>query len=274
MYGVSALGLSIIYGVTDVCNFAHGAILMLGMYMTYLFWTLVKVEVYAFLIPTFVVMFLIGALMQKVVVKPVMKSKNGGMNAIFATTCLGWVLENIVLLFVGSKYKVVDSAFKTASWIIGDIVLAKAKVFGAIIGIAITILLHMFFKKTSLGRSIRATAMNKEAALTVGIHSDRMFQIAFGLGCGIAGVAGLLFLPYFYCTPTVGHSFSTKSFIIVVLGGMGNINGAMLGGVIIGLIESIGSLFMDAATVNILVFAVFIAFLFLKPNGLLGKKEA
>jgi len=213
-------------------------------------------------------------LMQRIVVKPVMKSKNGGMNAIFATTCLGWILENVILLICGSQYKVVDSTLKTASWLIGDIVIVQNRFYGALAAVLITLLLHLFFKKTDTGRSIRATSMNKEAALTVGINSDKMFRIAFGIGCGVAGIAGLLFMPYFYCTPTVGHTFTTKAFIIVVLGGMGDINGALLGGVIIGLIETIGSLFIETSTVNIIVFAVFIAFLFFKPNGLLGKKEA
>lgn len=274
MYGVSALGLSIIYGVTDVCNFAHGAIIMIGMYVTYFLWTLIQVEVYVFIIPTFIIMFLIGALMQRVIVKPVMKGKTGGMNAIVATTCLGWILENVVLLVSGSQYKVVESSVKTASWILGDVVIVQARFYGALVAIIITLLLHLFFKKTDIGRSIRATSMNKVAALTMGINSDRMFRIAFGIGCGVAGIAGLLFLPYFYCTPTVGHTFSTRAFIIVVLGGMGDINGALLGGVIIGLIETIGSLFVDMATVNMIVFVLFIAFLFLKPNGLLGRKEA
>jgi branched-chain amino acid transport system permease protein len=113
-----------------------------------------------------------------------------------------------------------------------------------------------------------------EAALTMGINSEKMFRIAFGLGCGVAGLAGLLFLPYFYCTPTVGHTFTTKAFIIVVLGGMGDINGALLGGIIIGIIETIGTLYLETSTVNMIVFAIFILFLIFRPTGLLGKKEA
>lgn len=274
MYGVSALGLSIIYGVTNVCNFAHGAIIMIGMYVTYFLWTILQVEVYALIIPTFIIMFFIGALMQRVIVKPVMKSKTGAMNVIFATTCLGWILENVILLIFGSNYKIVESGVKTASWVIGDIVIVQAKLFGALAAILITLLLHLFLKKTDIGRSIRATSQNKEAALTMGINSEKMFRIAFGLGCGVAGLAGLLFLPYFYCTPTVGHTFTTKAFIIVVLGGMGDINGALLGGIIIGIIETIGTLYLETSTVNMIVFAVFILFLIFRPTGLLGKKEA
>ena len=274
MYGVSALGLSVIYGVTNVCNFAHGAIIMIGMYVTYFLYSLVQVEVYAFIIPTFIIMFFVGVLMQRIVVKPVMKSKNGGMNAIFATTCLGWILENVILLIYGSNYKVVESSVKTASWVIGDIVVVQAKLYGALAAIIITLLLHLFLKRTDTGRSIRATSQNKEAALMMGINSEKMFRIAFGIGCGVAGLAGLLFLPYFYCTPTVGHTFSTKAFIIVVLGGMGDINGALIGGIIIGLIETTGALFLENSIVNMIVFAVFIAFLIFRPYGLLGKKEA
>mgnify|MGYP000923252215 CR=1 FL=1 len=272
MYGVSALGLSLIYGVLDVVNFAHGALIMIGMYVSYWLWAITKLDVYIILFPTLIIMFIIGVLLQILVIKPVIREKGSHINAIFATTCVGLILENLTLLLFGPNYKVVDTPIKTLTYNLGETIIIAPKLFGAVIAIVLTILLHLLLKKTYIGRAIRATAQNKEAALTIGVNTEQTFGIAFGIGCALAAVAGTLFLPMYYVSPTVGHSFSTKSFIIVVLGGMGSIYGAMLGGLVVGLVEAIASLFMRNTLVEIMVFAIFVLFLFLKPHGLLGRK--
>ena len=275
MYGVSALGLGLIYGVLHVVNFAHGALIMVGMYIAYWLHLLLPVNIYVLIIPVFVIMLFLGIFLERVVIRPGLRARSAQqarMNAVLVTVCVMMVMENLTLIIFGANYYVADTSIKSMVFTVGDVTIIASRLFGAIIAFGIAIALHIVLKNTDIGRSIRATSQQKDAALTLGINAEKTFGIAFGIGCAIAGVAGLLFLSAMYVAPTVGNVFTTKAFIIVVLGGMGSMYGAMLGGLVVGLIESMVAIIMPTSTVEMLVFIVFIGFLFLRPNGLLGKK--
>ena len=136
----------------------------------------------------------------------------------------------------------------------------------------VSLLLWVFLQRTEIGRQLRATGMDRNTAALMGINSEQTFAIAFGIGCALLAVAGLVLLPFYYVTPSVGNVFQTRAFIVVVLGGLGSVPGALVGGIIIGLIETIAAQFMTASITSVLIYIVFLVVLFVKPTGLFGSK--
>lgn len=275
IYGIAALGLSLIYGVLNVVNFAHGGLVMAGMFLGYWLWVFTHLHIYLLLVPIFFGLFLIGVLMERSIINPVLeRDEEQHINIIFITTGLMMVLENLALMLFGSDYRVAETSVSGLTMKLGNIIINQSRLYGFIIALVIAIFVAWFLKSTDLGRAIRATADDKEAAQAVGINTRTVFSFAFGLGCALAGVAGGLLIPIFYVQPTVGNVFNIKAFIIVVLGGLGSLNGVMLGGIIVGLIESFVTLYYKNTMADLVVFVMFIAILLFRPSGLMGKKEA
>ncbi len=277
IYGLTAMGLTIIFGVLKVINFAHGSLLMVGMYATYWAITLTGVHPYLALAMVIPAMFIFGYSLQAIVIKPIFiaeKNVREPITVIIVTTGIWYILDNLALLVFGPQYRsLADNPLKGKMLELGGMFVSQPKLFGFITAIITASTIHWFLQKTVLGRAIRATSMDREAASLMGINQYRIYNVAFGIGAATTGIAAVTLLPFYNVFPTVGVLFDIKCFIIVVLGGLGSISGALLGGIIIGLIESVGPQFMTATWTEAIVYGLFLLVLFVKPSGLFGQKH-
>jgi branched-chain amino acid transport system permease protein len=277
IYGLTAMGLTIIFGVLKVINFAHGSLLMVGMYMTYWAITLTGIHPYLALALVIPAMFIFGYSLQGIVIKPIFiaeKNVREPITVIIVTTGIWYILDNLTLLLFGPQYRsLADNPLQGGMFEVGSIFISAPKFYGFIAAIVTAFSIHWFMQKTLIGRAIRATSMDREAASLMGINQYRIYNIAFGIGAATTGVAAVTLLPFNNVFPTVGVLFDIKGFIIVVLGGLGSISGALIGGIIIGLIESVGPQFMTATWTEAIVYGLFLIVLFVKPSGLFGQKH-
>ncbi len=276
IYGLAALGLTLIFGVLKVINFAHGSLLMVGMYAAY--WTVLLTGVHPYLALVFVLplMFAFGYLLQAVVIQPIFKAEREvrePITVIIVTTGVWYILDNLALLVFGPQYRnIQDNPLRGRMIEAGEMLISVPKLWGFCAAVATAALIWLFLQKTRMGRAVRATSLDRDAASLQGINPYKIYNIAFGLGTTVAGVAGVALVPFYNVFPTVGVLFDIKCFIIVVLGGLGSIGGALLGGMIIGVIESVGPQFMTATWTEAIVYGLFLGFLFLRPSGLFGVK--
>ena len=271
VYALIGIGLTMIFGVMRIINFAHGDILMVGMYVTYFLFTLLHVDPFMSILITGPLLFLFGAFLQKVVVNRVLGALP--QNQILLTIGLGLIMSNTVMLAFTSDYKILTTKYSSSSVKLGGISISSPLVISFLITAVITVALYWFLLKTDTGQAIRATAQDREAARLMGINVTRMSILAFGLGSALAGTAGALISPTYYIFPQVGSIFTLKAFVIVVLGGMGSVIGATLGGVLIGIAESVGGVYFGAGWKEVVVFVLFLLVLLFKPSGLLGKSR-
>ena len=271
VYALIGIGLTIIFGVMRVINFAHGDLLMIGMYMTYFLFTLLHIDPFVSIVVTIPLMFLFGAFLQKVFINRVLGALP--QNQILLTIGMGLVMSNAVMLAFTSDYKILSTKYSSSSFNILGISISSPLLISFAITIIITVALYWFLYRTDTGQAIRATAQDRGAAQLMGINVKRMSIIAFGLGAALAGTAGALISPTYYIFPQVGSVFTLKAFVITVLGGMGSIVGATLGGVLIGIAESVGGVYFGSGWKDVIVFMVFLLVLLFKPSGLLGTSK-
>jgi len=271
VYALIGIGLTIIFGVMRVINFAHGDIMMIGMYLTYNLFTLAGIDPFASVLITIPLMFLFGGFMQKVFINRVLNSLP--QNQILLTIGLGIIMSNTMMLIYTSDYKILTTSYSSSSVNILGISVSEPLFISFIITAAITLMLYWFLLKTDTGQAIRATAQDREAAQLMGINVKKMSIIAFGLGSALAGTAGALIAPTYYIFPQIGSTFTLKAFVITVLGGMGSIVGATLGGVIIGVAESVSAVYISSGWKDVVVFVLFLLVLLFKPAGLMGKSR-
>ena len=218
VYALIGIGLTIIFGVMRVINFAHGDILMIGMYMTYFLFTLLHIDPFVSIVITIPLMFLFGAFLQKVFINRALNALP--QNQILLTIGMGLVMSNTIMLAFTSDYKILTTTYSSSSVEILGISVSEPLAVSFAITVAITAALYWFLYKTDMGQAIRATAQNREAAQLMGINVKRMSIIAFGLGSALAGTAGALISPTYYIFPQVGSVFTLKAFVITVLGGI------------------------------------------------------
>jgi branched-chain amino acid transport system permease protein len=276
IYGLTALGLTIIFGVIKVINFAHGSLLMVGMYVAYWAILLTGLHPYLALFLVVPVMFLFGYYLQDIVIKPIFKAEKQvrePITVIIVTTGVWYVLDNLTLLVFGPQYRSIqDNPLRGQMLEIGQMLVSVPKLWGFVAAILTALAVYWFFQYTRMGRAIRATSLDREAASLMGINQYKVYNVAFGIGTATAGVAAVTLVPFYNVFPTVGVLFDIKGFIIVVLGGLGSIGGAILGGIIVGLIESVAPQFMTATWTEAIVYGLFLIVLFVKPSGLFGVK--
>lgn len=276
MYGLTALGLTLIFGVMKVVNFAHGSLLMVGMFAAY--WLIKLTGIHPYLALLFVppLLFVFGYYMQNLLIKPVFKAEQQvrePLTVIIVTTGVWYVLDNLALMLFGAEYRTVRTPITGTSISLGDIIVSIPKFSGFVVSLATAWGLAVFMKKTRTGKALQATSLDREAANLMGIDQYRIYNLAFGIGTAIAGIAGCVIIPFYYVYPSVGVVFDIRAFIIVVLGGLGSIPGAMLGGVIVGLIESVFAQFMASTWTEAIIYAIFLGILFIKPSGIFGNKQ-
>lgn len=269
VYALAGIGLSLVFGVMNVSNFAHGDLMMLGMYATYFLFTLFGIDPFVSVLITVPLMFFFGAALQRIFINRALTAPH--QNQILLTVGLGLFLSSSALLAFTGDYRLVTTSYSSASFDIAGISVSLPLLLSFLVTVLITGLLYLFLMKTETGASLRATAQDRTAAQLMGINVTTTSMIAFGLGTALAAAAGALIAPTYYIYPLAGHNFLLKSFTICVLGGLGSIFGATAGGIIIGITEALASTYIATDWKDVAVFVVFILVLLLKPNGLFSK---
>jgi branched-chain amino acid transport system permease protein len=271
VYALIGIGLTIIFGVMRIINFAHGDLLMVGMYLTYFIFTILGIDPFLSIVITIPLMFLLGAFLQKVFINRVLNALP--QNQILLTIGLGLVMSNLAMMLFTSDYRILTTTYSSASVSIAGISISMPLLVSFLITAAITAFLYWFLLKTDTGQAIRATAQDRDAAQLMGVNVRRMSILATGMGAALAGTAGALISPTYYIFPQVGSAFTLKAFVIVVLGGMGSVIGATLGGIVIGAAESLAAVYVSSGLKELFVFVLFLLVLLFRPAGLLGKSR-
>ena len=268
-YALIALGLSLIFGIMGIVNFAHGEMYMLGGYVAYYLVGRFGLNFFVTIVAAVIMVGLLGVFLEKVLFRPLTTRPKEALTSFIAAVGLAWVLQMLAVICFGDLDRSVPSAFKGIIRM-GGVVITKERLATIIIGIALIVLLNLFLLRTRIGRAIRAVAQDKEAAALQGVQVGRVSSLSFGVGCALASAAGALMAPIFSINPFLGGEVILKAFLVVILGGMGSIPGAMLGGLVLGFTESFGSLFFTVPTVSVITFTLIIIILILRPQGLLG----
>jgi branched-chain amino acid transport system permease protein len=257
--------------VMRIINFAHGELLMLGMYVTFFAFQLLGLDPFLSIVIVIPALFLVGAVLQKVFIERVLNALP--QNQILLTIGLGLVMSNGVMLLFTSDYRILSTSYSSGSVSIGGISISQPLFISFLVTAAITAALYWFLLRTDTGQAIRATAQDREAAQLMGVNVRRMGLLATGLGSALAGTAGALISPTYYIFPQVGGAFTLKAFVIVVLGGMGSVVGATLGGILVGVTESLSAAYVSSGLKELFVYVLFLLVLVFKPSGLLGKSR-
>lgn len=266
---IISVGLTLIFGIVRVINFAHGEFLMIGLYVVYLITQHLGLHPYVAAVPAIILLFIGGALMQRFVIQPLLNEDPHIQ--IFATVGISTALLNLALLIFGANvFSIRLDDFTSQRVLLGSISLISGPVITFCISIALIVGLNIFLKRTYLGRAIRATAQNRYAAQLMGVNVERIYIITFGLGCACLGLASGLLMPQYPVFPTVGSFFVLTAFVIVVLGGLGSLSGAFLGSMIIGLVDSLSGYYIAPDLKEVVYFVIFLGILILRPTGLLG----
>jgi branched-chain amino acid transport system permease protein len=269
VYALVALGLTLIFGVLRIINFAHGALMMLGMYATFFLHARAGLDPYVSVLVIGPVFYLVGVAIERGVIEPNLEAPES--NQLLLTLGVALFLENGALALLGADPRSVRLSYGSRGLLLGDAVVNVHRLvaFGGSIVLALG--LWVFLKHTDTGKAIRAAAEEREGARLVGIDIRRLYGVAFGIGSAVVAVAGSLVTPFLYVAPDVGDVFNILAFVIVVLGGMGSFIGALLGGFLVGLVESLGAALLPGSLKQLPIFGLFVLVLLLRPDGLFGR---
>lgn len=268
IYAVVSIGLTLIFGVTRIINFAHGEFLMLAMYGTFWLSSLYGMDPYISVLIVTPVMFLVGLLAQWSVIQPILGAPP--LMQIFATVGLSVALQNAVLLAWQADYRTVRTSYSTSVVDVQGLLISIPRLVAFGVALLMVLGFLLLFRYTYLGKALRAVAQDRRSAMLMGINVRRIYLLSFGIGTACVGVAGALLMPMYYTFPTVGTYFVLVAFVVVVLGGMGSMTGAFVGGLIIGMIEALSGFFIAPALKEAVYFVIFILMLLFRPSGLFG----
>jgi branched-chain amino acid transport system permease protein len=271
IYTLVASGLTLIYGVLHIINFAHGSMLMLAMFAVYFLLTKAGIDPYLSLIIMVPGMYVLGYLLYRHMIGKLSLGRDE--NILLITLGLSILLENLALLFFKGDSRTISLAYSDKMIELGPLLLGVPKVISFVAAMVLCGLLGLFISRTDTGKAIRAVAKERMGARLVGIDVDKVFAISFGVGLATLGAAACLLMPIFYVSPSSGHVFVIVAFTVVVLGGMGSFLGAVIGGLIVGLTESFGGLFLGESLGQIGISLIFILILLFRPSGLFGDKR-
>ncbi len=271
VYALMSMGLTLIFGVLRIVNFAHGEFLMLAMYGAWAFTRLLGLNPYVAAVAVVPGMFLFGGIVYQLIVRPSLDKQH--LVVVFATMGLSIFMQNVALMIMTADLWDVPPMFATSAHI-GPFYFKGELLLGFIVTIVCTAALQWVIRATYLGKAVRATVQDREAAMLMGVPVPRIFLITFALGSALVGLAACVMMPLFSVFPTVGLNFVLIAFVIVVLGGMGSIEGALLGGICIGVVQSISSYYVAPAYGQMFFFLLFLLVMLFRPNGLLGQKGA
>ena len=269
VYGIAAMGLTLIWGVMDVINLSHGPIISLGMFGTYFIFIKMGINPYLGLIPVAILGLLLGIVIYFGAVHRVINAPH--LSSLLATFSVNMIIIGIATAALTTSPYNVD--FSMGSFLLGSTTILGTRVIAAVIAIIVTGGLFFFLKRTRPGKYIRAVTNNRAAAELMGVPSTQILALSFGLGTMLAAISGALIATFFPFTILSGGGYELKSFVIGVLGGLGNPVGALFGGIILGVLEGIIPAFMNTSWVPVIEFGLFVVILLVRPTGLFGAKE-
>jgi branched-chain amino acid transport system permease protein len=270
IYALVSIGVTLIFGVVKVVNFAQGEFVMIGMYISFFLATRFGIDPLASLLVSMPILFVAGVLLQHFLIRRVLKL--GDMPQIFLTFALSLLLTNLALLLFTADYRTLQTSYSDMAFHIGPIYISVAKLIAFAVAMMLSGVLWVFLHTTDLGKAMRAAAQNQEVAMLMGINPNRVFCVAVGVALALAGAAGSLLMPFYPAYPMAGQTFILMSFVAVVLGTLGNITGALIASLMMGVAESLGIQFVGADSGLIVVFAMFLFTLLVRPTGLFGGK--
>lgn len=266
IYGLAAVGLTLIFGVMGVANFAQGAFVMAGMYIAYWLFVLVGLDPYLAVFPAFAALYVLGWFVQRSLINRIMDAPH--YDQFLCTIGIMLILQNLAV-FLWPDYRQIRVSYQTARIpILPHVHVEIVRVLAFLIAVGMSIGLYEFLRRTRIGKAIRACSQSKDGAMVVGIDIRRIYVLTFAIGSACAGVAGAIISPLFPVSNEIGSLFTVTAFCIVCLGGMGNALGALVGGLIIGVAESVGTLFIPGGQKQLITFAIFVVILLFRPQGL------
>ena len=272
MYAVMSIGLTLIFGVLKIVNFAHGEFLMLAMYLAWAIVSATGITTYAAVAIVTPLLFGFGLLVYLLIVRSGIEKPH--LVVVFATMGLSIAMQNLALVAMTADLRDVPPLFGGTPIKFGTLYFRVELLLGFLISIAITLALMIFVKHTYIGKAIRATVQDRDAAMLMGINVPRLFLLTFAGGSALVGIAGCIMLPLYSTFPTVGLNFVLIAYVVVVLGGMGSMEGAFLGGICVGIVQSLSGYYVAPAYGQMFYFLVFLFVMIFRPNGLLGQRGA
>lgn len=269
LYAVIGIGMTLIMGVLGIINLAHGQVMMVGMYLAWVFWTFMGVDPYLSLFLAVPLVFLLGMFLSKYLLHPLIEKESIlPENQVLMTVGIGMVLVELARYLFTSDYRSIKTSYSSKTIALGNISLSFPLVIAFVIAISLTLGLFWLLMKTDLGRSIRATAQDRDAATLMGISSKKITILTYGIGSGLVGAAGILLLPMYYLYPDVGPIFTVKAFVITILGGLGSPIGAIAGGIVLGIAETFGATYISMGYRDAIGLVIFLLVLVFLPGGL------
>jgi branched-chain amino acid transport system permease protein len=272
VYGLMALGLSVIFGVVRVVNFAHGEMMTIAMYIAVTLFSAFHLDPLVMLVPIAAVMFAFGYVIQAGLINAFITRPEHSQFLLLVG--VGLIIANVLLIIFGPDSQNVQVSYGFDSYQLGPLIIDATKLYAAIGALLVAAALFAFFRYTAVGTAIRACADNYAGALVVGLNVSRLYAMTFGLGSACVGAAGTMLLLIFDVTPAVGPSYTLLAFVIVITGGLGSMPGALLGGVLIGFTEAMAGLLFTPSAKSMFAFSILVLVLLFRPQGIMGKRAA
>jgi len=270
VYGLMALGLSVIFGVVRVVNFAHGEMMSIAMYLTVLLFSSLNLDPLVMLVPIATVLFVFGYALQAGLINPFITRPEHSQFLLLVALAL--IIVNSLLILFGPDARTVQTAYAFDSFEVGPLIIDATKLYAGAAAVLVAALLFVFFRFVPLGKAIRACADNYTGALVVGLDVKRLYALTFGLGAACVGAAGVMMTLIVDVTPMIGPTYTLLAFVIVITGGLGSMAGALLGGLLIGVTEALAGLLFTPSAKSMFAFAILVLVLLFRPQGILGRR--
>jgi branched-chain amino acid transport system permease protein len=270
-YALMGIGLTLIFGIMRVVNFAHGEFYMLGAFLLFTLFGIMSVNFFAGALLAVVGVTLVGAVVERTILKPLRDQPIE--IPMLAMVALSVILQNAAILLWDPSPKTIRHPFSPIPLMLGPIHVVSIRIFAGLVAVALIVGAHLFIRKTRLGKAMRATFQDREMAELVGVDIDRVHTVTFSFGAALAGASGVLLGAIFWVYPAMGDLAALKSFAVVIMGGLGNFPGAIVGGVLLGVAESLGAGYVSSGYKDAIGFLMIIVLLLFRPQGLFGKRE-
>jgi branched-chain amino acid transport system permease protein len=272
VYGLMALGLSVIFGVVRVVNFAHGEMMTVAMYLAVVLFAQLGLDPLLMMLPIAALLFAVGYAMQMAIINPFISRPEYSQFMLMVAIAI--IIVNSLLMIFGPDAQAVQTSYAFDSYALGPLIVDATKLYAGVAAVLVAAALFAFFRYAPIGKAIRACADNYTGALVVGLDVKQLYALSFGLGAACVGAAGAIIVLLVDVTPPLGPAYTLLAFVIVITGGMGSMPGALLGGVLIGLTEAMAGLFFTPSAKSMFAFAILVLVLLFRPQGIMGKRPA
>jgi len=266
IFGLAAVGLTLLFGVMRVVNFAHGELLMVGMYTTFVLYSALKIHPYLSVFVVVPALALLGVALYRFLLRPLATAPETAQ--LLVTLGVSMILQNVVLAVFGADFRSIIVSVSNEAFVLGPVVLPAARLYGFIVGMGACIGLYVFLRHTDFGVITRAAVQDRQAAALSGIDVEKVLVISAAIAVGLLGLAAAWLAPMVYLSPAVGHTYLLPSFIIVILGGMGSVRGAIIGSIVYGLSQSLGAVLVPGSLGILVPLIMFVTLLLVRPSGL------